>query len=129
MVLIRKGHLSSAFNSANHIIISHCHNFQNTHAKIDGSFIATILETAAVYALYLGWRSITEGQFSAAHRTPPLARSLVPLRFSFLLHVHTPATVAAPSQQLADSKPVQNLGTMTTMAARHPPPVYAGASI
>jgi Chitin synthase export chaperone len=29
--------------------------------KIDGSFIATVLETAAVVVLYLAWRSITEG--------------------------------------------------------------------
>ena len=34
---------------------------QNTNAKIDGSFIATILETASVGALYFAWRSITEG--------------------------------------------------------------------
>ncbi|EAU81033.2 hypothetical protein CC1G_10152 [Coprinopsis cinerea okayama7 len=29
-------------------------------AKVDGSFIATILETAAVGVLYLAWKSITE---------------------------------------------------------------------
>ena len=29
--------------------------------KVDGSFIATLLETAAVAFLYLGWRGITEG--------------------------------------------------------------------
>ncbi|KAH8089875.1 chitin synthase III catalytic subunit [Cristinia sonorae] len=28
--------------------------------KVDGSFVATLLETASVGALYLGWRSITE---------------------------------------------------------------------
>ncbi|KAI0246342.1 chitin synthase III catalytic subunit [Lactifluus subvellereus] len=31
-----------------------------TNAKIDGSFIATVLETATVVVLYLAWRSITE---------------------------------------------------------------------
>jgi hypothetical protein len=31
-----------------------------TKAKIDGSFIATVLDTAAVIVLYLAWRSITE---------------------------------------------------------------------
>ncbi|KZP12262.1 hypothetical protein FIBSPDRAFT_898358 [Athelia psychrophila] len=31
------------------------------NAKIDGSFVATILETVAVGVLYLAWRSITEG--------------------------------------------------------------------
>ncbi|KAH0834646.1 chitin synthase III catalytic subunit [Lanmaoa asiatica] len=31
--------------------------------KVDGSFIATILETAAVAFLYLGWRGITEGEW------------------------------------------------------------------
>lgn len=30
-------------------------------AKIDGSFIATLLETASVFVIYLAWRSITEG--------------------------------------------------------------------
>ena len=29
--------------------------------KVDGSFIATILETASVVALYFAWRGITEG--------------------------------------------------------------------
>ncbi|GBE89332.1 hypothetical protein SCP_1503400 [Sparassis crispa] len=33
---------------------------KGTSAKIDGSFVATILETAAVGVIYLGWRSITE---------------------------------------------------------------------
>ncbi|KAG8743473.1 hypothetical protein FRC10_011945 [Ceratobasidium sp. 414] len=33
---------------------------RRTSAKLDGSFIATILETAAVGVLYLAWRSITE---------------------------------------------------------------------
>ncbi|KAH9159637.1 chitin synthase III catalytic subunit [Lactarius sanguifluus] len=32
-----------------------------TNAKIDGSFIATVLDTATVVVLYLAWRSITEG--------------------------------------------------------------------
>lgn len=29
--------------------------------KVDGSFIATLLETAAVVSIYFGWRGITEG--------------------------------------------------------------------
>ena len=33
-----------------------------TDAKIDGSFVATVLETASVVVLYLAWRSITEGE-------------------------------------------------------------------
>ncbi|KAF8593974.1 hypothetical protein BDV93DRAFT_189497 [Ceratobasidium sp. AG-I] len=33
---------------------------RGTSAKLDGSFVATILETAAVGMLYLAWRSITE---------------------------------------------------------------------
>ncbi|KAF9258313.1 hypothetical protein L218DRAFT_877422 [Marasmius fiardii PR-910] len=35
---------------------------RRTNAKIDGSFIATFLETLCVFLLYLGWRSITEGE-------------------------------------------------------------------
>ncbi|KAF9788611.1 chitin synthase III catalytic subunit [Thelephora terrestris] len=33
---------------------------KGANAKVDGSFIATIFETAAVAVLYLAWRSITE---------------------------------------------------------------------
>jgi len=33
---------------------------RKSKSKVDGSFIATVLETAAVGALFLGWRSITE---------------------------------------------------------------------
>jgi len=33
---------------------------KGTNGKVDGSFIATIFETASVAALYLAWRSITE---------------------------------------------------------------------
>lgn len=33
---------------------------RGSNQKVDGSFIATVLETAAVFVLYLGWRSITE---------------------------------------------------------------------
>jgi len=32
--------------------------------KVDGSFIATLLETAAVGVLYLAWDSITEGSWA-----------------------------------------------------------------
>ena len=32
-----------------------------SNAKVDGSFIATLLETASVFVIYLAWRSITEG--------------------------------------------------------------------
>jgi Chitin synthase export chaperone len=32
-----------------------------TNAKIDGSFLATVLETASVIVLYLAWKGITEG--------------------------------------------------------------------
>ncbi|KIK65232.1 hypothetical protein GYMLUDRAFT_159949 [Collybiopsis luxurians FD-317 M1] len=36
---------------------------EGSSSKVDGSFIATVLETAAVGVLYLAWRSITEGMF------------------------------------------------------------------
>lgn len=35
---------------------------KGTDGKIDGSFIATFLETTSVVVLYLAWRSITEGE-------------------------------------------------------------------
>jgi hypothetical protein len=48
-----------------------------TNAKIDGSFIATVLDTAAVVVLYLAWQSITEGaSFSAHVFGPPFSRSI-----------------------------------------------------
>ena len=34
---------------------------KGANGKTDGSFVATILETAAVGVLYLAWKSITEG--------------------------------------------------------------------
>jgi len=33
---------------------------KGSNAKVDGSFVATVLETASVVVLYLAWRSITE---------------------------------------------------------------------
>lgn len=41
---------------------------QSSKAKVDGSLIATILETASVFMLFLGWKSITEGMYSALDR-------------------------------------------------------------
>ncbi|KDR85909.1 hypothetical protein GALMADRAFT_52946 [Galerina marginata CBS 339.88] len=37
---------------------------KGSNSKIDGSFVATLLETAAVGVLYLAWKSITEGTSS-----------------------------------------------------------------
>ncbi|KAF8167210.1 chitin synthase III catalytic subunit [Crassisporium funariophilum] len=34
---------------------------KGSNSKVDGSFVATLLETAAVGVLYLAWKSITEG--------------------------------------------------------------------
>ena len=53
--------LDKCFDVATHLTSSQviC---KGTKAKIDGSFIATILETASVAVLYLAWRSITEGE-------------------------------------------------------------------
>lgn len=42
--------------------------------KVDGSFIATLLETAAVVSLYFGWRGITEGAWTTSCRVFPLHR-------------------------------------------------------
>lgn len=36
-------------------------NQQRSNARVDGSFIATTLETATVGVLFMAWRSITEG--------------------------------------------------------------------
>ncbi|KAF8656328.1 hypothetical protein AX16_002593 [Volvariella volvacea WC 439] len=49
---------------------------RGTNAKIDGSFIATLLESAAVGVLYLAWRSITEGEWADDSPIVPL-----PVRF------------------------------------------------
>ncbi|CAL1708377.1 unnamed protein product [Somion occarium] len=38
---------------------------RGANAKIDGSFVATILETATVVVLYFGWKSITEDSWDA----------------------------------------------------------------
>jgi len=35
-----------------------------SNSKVDGAFVATLLESAAVGMLYLAWRSITEEDWS-----------------------------------------------------------------
>jgi hypothetical protein len=40
---------------------------QGANHKVDGAFVATILETASVVALYFAWRSITEGPCRRLH--------------------------------------------------------------
>lgn len=42
-----------------------------TSSKVDGSFIATILETASVVVLYLAWKSITEESWDEEAYYPP----------------------------------------------------------
>jgi hypothetical protein len=34
---------------------------------VDGSFLATVLETAAIGVLYLAWKAITEGKLLLAY--------------------------------------------------------------
>lgn len=38
-----------------------------TNTKVDGSFVATVLETATVVVLYLAWQGITEGSCFPRH--------------------------------------------------------------
>lgn len=45
---------------------------------MDGSFIATVLETAAVYVLYLAWKNITEGAFRSLSPPTPYPPSFLP---------------------------------------------------
>ena len=46
-----------------------------TNAKIDGSFLATILETASVFVLYLAWQGITEGSSISCRFSGPVGSS------------------------------------------------------
>jgi len=39
---------------------------QGSARKVDGSFVATLLETVCVWVLYLAWKSITEGTLLAS---------------------------------------------------------------
>ena len=39
---------------------------QGSASKVDGSFIATLLETICVWLLYLAWKNITEGKLIAS---------------------------------------------------------------
>lgn len=36
---------------------------KGTDAKVDGSFLASLLETGSISALFVAWRSITEDRF------------------------------------------------------------------
>jgi hypothetical protein len=42
---------------------------QSSSHKIDGSFVATVLETAAIGVLFLAWKNITEGESAFAWTT------------------------------------------------------------
>lgn len=57
-----------------------------TPHRIDGSFVATILETAAVGVLYLAWRSITEGT------SPDGIRFCMEESYTFSLLLQNPGT-------------------------------------
>ena len=46
-----------------------------TNAKIDGSFLATALETASVIVLYLAWQGITEGSPISRRVCKPICSS------------------------------------------------------
>jgi hypothetical protein len=46
-----------------------------SNAKIDGSFIATGLETASVIVLYLAWQGITEGSSISRRVCKPICSS------------------------------------------------------
>jgi len=48
-----------------------------TNAKIDGSFLATVLETATVTMLYLAWQGITEGLSMSRRVCRPMCSSTV----------------------------------------------------
>ena len=74
------------------------HPFQASD-KIDGSFIATLLETAAVSILYFAWRSITEG----ASPSPPPA--MFPLSFPLASAPRTRAVAPIPRRAFADPSP------------------------
>jgi len=45
------------------------------NAKIDGSFLATALETASVIVLYLAWQGITEGSSIPRRVCKPICSS------------------------------------------------------
>jgi hypothetical protein len=47
------------------------------NAKIDGSFLATVLETASVIVLYLAWQGITEGSSIFRRFCKPICSSTV----------------------------------------------------
>ena len=48
-----------------------------TNAKIDGSFIATALETLSVFVLYLAWQGITEGSSISRRVCDPVCSSTI----------------------------------------------------
>jgi Chitin synthase export chaperone len=48
-----------------------------TNAKIDGSFLATAMETASVIVLYLAWQGITEGSSISRRVCEPICSSTV----------------------------------------------------
>ena len=59
-----QGHLQGTYPSPSLLSLSlSFFGSQGSNQKVDGSIIATVLETASVVVIYLGWKSITEGPF------------------------------------------------------------------
>lgn len=65
LLFVEQGYLSGEFliRFTSATSLTFCfRNIQGSNSKIDGSFVATVLESAAVGVLYLAWKSITEGE-------------------------------------------------------------------
>lgn len=51
---------------------------KGTNAKVDGSFLATLLETGSITALFVAWRSITEDRLVSSSLFLLTAANLAP---------------------------------------------------
>ena len=75
---------------------------QGAASKVDGSFIATLLETAAVGVLYMAWRSITEGAYPVHS---PQRSLLLPSPFPFLSFLALILVSSHPCSRLVSFHP------------------------
>ncbi|KAF5344835.1 hypothetical protein D9756_011102 [Leucocoprinus leucothites] len=97
---------------------------RGSNQKVDGSFIATVLETASVGVLFLAWRSITEGALYASqahsfpapdhqfciqkHGTTDLSTDALSSRYERKHHIDTLITSLIPSSPESCNNLVRN---------------------
>lgn len=105
------------------------HKGVNPH-RLDGSFVATVLETATVGVLFLAWQSITEGALPSPHGLPLvlMLAHLTEQRTGKKTRTRASAEIMDPSNLFHQSVPPSvYLSLALTLASRLDVPFIPGS--